>query len=644
MYVFDDFTLDVREHSLRRGDRVIHLRPKTFETLLMLVKRRGEVVKKDDLLESLWSGVIVTEGALSHCIEEARTALKDDPHHPRYIQTVPKVGYKFVAEVRTENDQEEGAKVQKEIEEEISTSLEVRVNEETVENEEMTVPLSGRRVPVPGRRISTTLIAGALALIAIITLGVVVLLLRMDREEHSAAIRSIAVLPFKNLAQNSEQEYVADGLTDALTAELARIGQLRVLSRTSATRAKERKMSLTDVASAFDVDAVIEGSVLRSGDRVLITAELIDARKDRHLWSESYDREFKDVVQTLRQVTMSIAGEIRISLTTQESTHLVNAVHTDPAAYEAYLKGRYFWNKRWDLGFRNAMECFEEAVARDPGYAAAYAGLADCYNMLGNYDLVPPKQAFPRAKAAALKALELDASLADAHASLGFTLMMYDWRWTEAESEYQQAIALNPSCVSAHHWYALYQAMHGKFNEASAEMNKAKALDPLSLIVLTNSGWVRYFAGDYEGAIRIFHDCLQMDPDFISTHIKLGWAYEQSGQPGRAVDEFQLAFTLAAGDRAILLMCAHAYALAGQRDQARDILSRVLQHADSTYVPAFHVGDAYAALGDKDRAFRWLRKAVDERSGWLCWLRVDPKLEGLRGDARFRALLDSLAL
>ncbi len=647
MFVFDDFTLDAREYTLRRGERVLRLRPKSFETLLYLVEHRSELVRKDDLLDSLWAGVVVSEGALSHCIEEVRAALGDDPHHPRYIQTVPKIGYKFVAPVRhvtvdPASEPERGAPAT--VEEEVTTSVEVSVKEESVEADGTAGAKMKTEARVFGSRRRWSTVVATAAAVLVTLLAAAIMLPLMRKGAQPTPLASIAVLPFKNLNTVPEQEYLADGLTDALTAELARIGKLRVVSRTSAASSGTMNLTLPEIAKVLDVDGVVEGSVLRSDGRVLITAELIDARHDRHLWSESYDRDFKDVVQALLQVTKDIADEIRVSLTAQESSHLARALQPDPVAYEAYLKGRYFWNRRWEVGFRKALDCFEQAVNRDPGYAAAYAGIADCYNMLGNYDLIPPHDVYPRAKSAAVRALALDPSLADAHASLGFALMMFDWKWNEAESEFRTAIALNPNCVSAHHWYGLLLAMHGRFDAASEEMTKARSLDPLSLIVLTNSAWVRYFARDYDHAIRVLRDCLQMDPDFISAHIKLGWALEQAGRADSAVPEFQRALQLTGDSSVIRLMLAHTLALTGDRTRALAIITQMIPRSDTDYIPAFHIADAYAGLGVNERAMEWLQEALHERSGWLCWLKVDPKLDALRSDRRFRALLDSLAL
>ena len=316
----------------------------------------------------------------------------------------------------------------------------------------------------------------------------------------------------------------------------------------------------------------------------------------------------------------------------------------DPAAYEFSLKGRYYWNKRTAEGFRKGIDCFERALSRDPYYAPAYVGLADSYNMLGDYDLLPPKMAFPKARAAALQALAIDNSLADAHASLAFSAMRFDWDWAEVEREYELAMASNPNSSNAHHWYGLYLAMRGRFGEAREEMKKAHTLDPLSLIVTANLAWVHYFAREYDQAIAVCQEALEMDSSFVSAHIKLGWAFEQKQLYRDARAEFRKAIASEGDDPTLLLLLAHTYAVEGSRGDAIALIQKATEESHDLYLSGYHVAAAYAGLGDHVRSLEWLKKAYEARSGWLAWLNVDPKFDGLRLDPPFAALLDSLGL
>ena len=316
----------------------------------------------------------------------------------------------------------------------------------------------------------------------------------------------------------------------------------------------------------------------------------------------------------------------------------------DPAVYELTLKGRYHWNKRTAEGFRKGIECFEQALVRDHACASAYVGLADCYNMLGDYDLLPPSSAFPKARAAALQALSIDRLSAEAHASLAFAAMRFDWDWSEVEKEYKLATQMNPSSSNAHHWYGLYLAMHGRFDEAREELDRAHALDPLALIIAANRAWVHYYAREYGVALGLCREALELDSGFVSAHIKLGWVYEQMDRLPEARAQFQAALDKNPQDPAFQLFLAHTCALQGKEREALALIGEATGKSRKDYLPSYHVAAAYAGLGDRGRSFTWLWKAFRERSGWLPWLKVDPKFDALRGEPEFGVLLDSLGL
>jgi len=637
-FQFGDFHLDVRDHTLKRLGRTIPLRPKSFETLAYLVEHHGRLVTKDELLTTLWAGVVVTEGTLTHCIEEIRDAVGDDPHHPRFLQTIPRVGYRFIGEMLSTAEET----TNEEVEESEYTALKVKFRDGSMADIDTTAP--ARNEPLFRPQL------GVLQRVAL-TIGIVGLLLAAAagafwylHRDRSEIITSVAVLPFDNLSGNPEEEYFADGLTDALISELAGIRKLRVISRTSVMQYRANRKPLPQIGSELLVDAVVEGSVFRSGDRVRTTAALITAASEHRIWGETFERDQRDMLALIREMARTIAGEINIELTSTEQANLASGTSVEMPAYELYLKGRYHWNKRTSDGFRKGIDCFQRALNADSQYAPAFVGLADCYNMLGDYDLLPPKMAFPTGRAASLRAIALDSSLADAHASLAFAAMRFDWNWPEVEKEYIRAIGLNPSCSNAHHWYALYLATRGRFAEAKEEIRKAQILDPLSTIILANLAWVLYFTRENDQAIAVCREVLQRDSTFVSAHIKLGWSYEQHRLYREAQTEFEKAIASGGDDPALLSMLARAYALQNERGKAIALINRVIDQSSRLYVSGYHVAAAYVGLGEKTRALEWLRKSYDERSGWLAWLNVDPKFDDLRGDPRFVALLDSLKL
>lgn len=645
---FGDFTLQVSEHRLVCGEQEIYLRPKAFETLLYLVQRHGHLVGKDELMNRVWADTIVTETAMTHCIEEIRKALGDHAHQPRYLKTIPRLGYKFIAPVTKINVTEE-----KIIKEEF-TAIKVIVTEEEQESAGEIDAFNASDVPsaslLPSTRRSLTRLSSywshmgqKILLLAVIFLLLIVGGLYLYNRSHPD-IQSLAVLPLTNLNADPAQEYFADGMTEALITELAKISAVRVISRTSIMQYKGAYRPLPEIANELKVDAIVEGSLLYSGERVRITAQLIQANPERHLWAESYERKISDILALQSEVTRAIATEINARLTPQEQAHLTRARQVNPEAYQAYLKGRYFWNKRTPEGFNKGIEYFNQAIAIDPSYAPAFAGLADCYNLLNDYDVLPPKEAIPRAKAAAEQALAIDSTLAEAHASLGFALARYDWDWIGAEHEFQRAIELKPNYAIAHHWYALQLGMMGRFQEAMMEMNKALELDPLLLIINANIGWLLFFERNYDPAKQRLQRTLEMEPNFLSAHVKLGWVYEQQGRYEEAIAQFNSALALSGDEDNIIGLLGNSYALSRQRVAAKVIINKLIAQSKQRYISPYWIAVIYACLEEKDNAFQWLNEAVKERSGGLVWLKVEPKLDGLRADPRFNELLRELGL
>ena len=452
-------------------------------------------------------------------------------------------------------------------------------------------------------------------------------------------IKAIVVLPFENLSGDPEQEYFVDGMTDALSAELGKIKALRVISRTSAMRYKDTDKSAPEIAEELGVDAVIEGSVLKAGNDVRITAQLVDARTDAHLWSENYTGTLTNILALQSQVTLAIAQEIEAALTPEEEQRIAGTKSVNPDAYEAYLKGRYYWNKRTEEGLARSIEYFQEAIEEDPDYALAYAGMADAYNMLGAYDAVSPVEAFPRAEAAAIKALEIDSTLAEAHTSLAWTKMWYDRDWLGAEKEYKRAIQFNRSYATAYHWYGWYLAVTGQPGKAIAEFNRAQELDPLSLIINAAAGWNLYTAREYDQAIEQLHRTLDLDPDFPRAHYWLGQSYLQKGMLEDAITEFRKTIGISRGSPQYVAALGHAYAVAGKTDEAQKVLNELKELAKRRYVSPYDIALVYTGMANQDQVFEWLEKAYEERAGWLALVKVEPRLHSLRSDPRFGDLL-----
>jgi serine/threonine protein kinase/tetratricopeptide (TPR) repeat protein len=457
-------------------------------------------------------------------------------------------------------------------------------------------------------------------------------------------IGSLAVLPLENLSHDPEQEYFADGMTEALITDIAKIGTLRVISRTSVMRYKGTKKPLSQIARELNVDAIVEGSVQHSGDRVRIDAQLIDARNDRNLWTESYQSDLGDVLTLQGNVARAVAGEVRAQLTPQESASMSKSQTVNPRAYESYLQGRYFWNKRTPGDLNASIKSFDGAIAIDPTYARAYAGLADSYATMGNNRLLPPDEAFPKAEAAAEKALSLDEDLAEAHASLAFAHWNYDFDWDVVDREYKRAIELNPGYATAYHWYSGYLSGMGRHSEAIAAVKKARELDPLSPRINANVGFILYFARQNDAAIEELQKTLQMDTSSGAPYLYLGMAYLQEGKSQEAIVALEKNSRISDSPAADALDLAYGYAVAGRREDSLGLLRQVMAQPHKSYMPALWVARVYTALGEKEDALKWLRKAYDERSPQLPFLNVDPRWDPLRSDPRFQDLLRRMKL
>lgn len=568
---FGIFEADLQSGELWKRGLKIRLQEQPFKVLKLLLEHPGELVTRDELQQKLWPDdtfVDFDEG-LNSAILKVRHALGDSAERPRFVETLPRRGYRFITSVERE---------------------------------------AGPSLPPP--------------------------------------VESLAVLPLQNLTGDPSQEYFVDGMTDTLIANLTQIGALRVISRTSVMQYKGTPKPMPQIARELNVDAVVEGAVARSRDRVRITAQLIHAPTDQHLWAKQYERDFRDVLLLQSEVARAIANEIQVRLTPQEQARLAGARSVNPEAYEAHLKGRFHWNKRTEEELKKGIAYFEQAIEKDPAYALAYAGLADCYNLLGAtvYGALPPREAYPRAKAAAAKALEIEEALAEPHTSLAWAAFAFYWDFTSAEREFRRAIELNPNYATAHHWYAFYLVARARWNEAISEIRRARDLDPVSLIINTNVGVILYFARQYDEAIDQFRRALELDPGFVPAYWSLEWAYEQKGRYEEAITAIEHALRLSGGSPVYDSMRGHAYAVAGKRAEAQKVIEELQALSNRRYVSPFEIALVYIGLGDTGEAFRWLDRAYEERSFWLVLLNVDPRFDHLRSDQRFQDLVRRVGL
>ncbi len=618
---FGIYEVDLRAGELRKQGVKLKLQEQPFQVLGLLLEHAGELVTRENLRSRVWSEdtFVDFDHALNTAITKIRVALSDDAENPRFVETVPRRGYRFIAPVEAPQTSRDGKPPAQ-----VTSSPAGHAGSGSV---------TWRRALLP--------VLLALSLVIVFFFSLV-----RYRQGRSTAnnIRSLAVLPLENLSGDPNQEYFVDGMTDELTTNLAKIKSIRVISRTSAMKYKSVRTPLAEIARSLHVDAVVEGSVVRSGDKLRITAQLIDARNDRHLWAEDYNRNLRDVVAVQGEVARRIAQEIRTTLTPEERSQLTSQRQVNPEAYESYLKGRYFWNKRTEAGIKKAIAYFEQSIAKDPNNPLAYDGLADCWHSAGWYGYVSPKEAYPQTKAAAMKALELDATLGEAQASLAMASMNYDWDWSAAEREFRKAIELNPNYANAHHWYADYLSAVGRHEEAITESKRASELDPISPIINAWLGWRYFFARQYDLAIEQYLKTLEMDPTFVPAHLVLGQGYEQKSMPEKAIDELKKAVSLSGGSSVYVSSLAHAYAIAGRRKEAEMLLRQMTERAKHAYVSAFHIAIICAGLGQKDQALAWLEKGYQERSAGMVWLKVDPRLDVLRSDPRFQDLLRRVGL
>jgi TolB-like protein/DNA-binding winged helix-turn-helix (wHTH) protein/Flp pilus assembly protein TadD len=662
LYEFGPFVLDPGERLLRHGAARMELPPRAFDTLVALVENNGRLLEKDALMRTVWGDTVVEENNLSQVVYLLRKALRDGEDGSRYIETVPKRGYRFVAGVR-------------EVPGEVSSNGRGAFDGATASSfangshdETFAAPAAGKfafhdnphqqstpaashvesHIPQGDRANAWTKgLLGGLALIVVAALiGAAGWRQGLLGEAGPGPIRSVAVLPLQNLSNDPNQEYFVDGMTDELITDLAQIRELKVVSKTSIMQYKDTRIPLPQIGRELGVDAVVEGSVLRSGDRVRITAQLIRATTDRHIWAAAYDGDLKDVLSLQARVAEAITDEVKLNLTAEESGRLRRGQAVDPAAFDLYLRGRYALNQRNVPGFQKAIEYFTQAIEKDGNFAQAYSGLADSHTLQALYGQVVPNVA--EAKSAAEKALKLDSSLAEPHTSLAAVKILQDWDWAGAEKEFQRAIDLNPNFAQAHHWYGnLLLGPEGRHDEAIAELQRAQELDPFSLIINADVGFAYYLAGRYDLALQAYQKVEAANPNFIPVHFYLSQYYSQTGQYDlwlkETVENGQLS-----GSSSQMESLQQLYRQGGFRgvmeDMAKFGASSTPADPNGLNLEACSAAQANALLGRNQLALDFLEKCNRQASIALIYVKVDPIWTNLRTEPRFHILLRRIGL
>ena len=625
---FGVFELDLDTGELRKSGRAVRLRPQAAKMLGVLASRPGQLVTREELQEQLWGQetFVDFEHSINLCIREIRAALGDDAATPRYVETLPRHGYRFIAPVN-------GAAAQ--------VQRQLMPAPETTAHADAALPATleeASRVSNRARRWRIT----AIAVSAFVLLVLAVLAWRFTASPASTVpIRSLVVLPFTNLSGDAQQEYFVEGLTEALTTEIAKVEPLRVISRTTAMRFKNTSQAVPEIARELRVDAVVEGAVMRSGDHVRITAQLIRAASDEHIWAQRYDRNVVDALAVQGDIAEDIAKQIKLQITPEARASKAKRPVPSLEAQDAYLRGRYEWNKRGPESLLRARVLFKEALDRDPNYALAWVGLADTEYLLSQWgtDVVSPREGMPRAKAAAQRALELDDGLAEAHTSLAMVRWAYDWNWPAAEQEFKRALKLNPNYAIAHQFYGIGLASQGRFEESITEEKRAVELDPLSQIINVTLARMLYTARRYDEATTILRKIVELEPNFLPSHVILGMVAVTTGREEEALREMRKARELAPDSTWVMVNLARAYARSGQRQAALAMLKELEQIAKQRYAPAYQFAIIHAELGETDAAFQWLDRAIEEPSAILMMIKVEPIFDVLRGDPRFAAVV-----
>lgn len=605
-FLVGEWLVQPQQNTISRDGKSVRLEPKIMSLLIFLAENSREVVSKERLLETIWADTFVSEQVLKVAISELRKALGDDARKPSHINTVPKKGYQLIAEVSSP-----------------------KTGGGSLHPDPKTTSVSA-----PARFGRRFWLLTVTALIAVGVAGI--FNISFDSTQPASviepkAINSVAVLPLKNITDDKTEEFFADGLTEAIVTDLAKLKPLRVISASSTMRYKNADKPLEQISRELNVDSLIEGSVLRSGERIRLTIRLVNAADGQNILAKTYERDFKDILKIQAEMASDIAQQVRLRLVPQKAQTQVN-----PQAYEAYLKGRFFWNKRKVENIERSLEYFEQAIALEPHQGLFHSGLADAYILLAFYSPRGDKDYYQKAKESAQRALALDDALAEAHTSLAAVLHKHDLDWEGAEREFQKAIELSPNYPTARQWYAIYLISKGEREKAVAEIDEALRLDPLSLIMRTDRGWILYVCRRYDESIAQLRQTVELDPSFGAYYF-LVLAYAQNGMQHEAVAEANKALSRFRAPEYLGLL-SYAQALAGNREAAITTLKE-LEKTPSHETPVYETALAYSALGDKQKALDFLERVPRENSSWQAFLKAQPELSSLHSEPRFQELL-----
>jgi DNA-binding winged helix-turn-helix (wHTH) protein/TolB-like protein/tetratricopeptide (TPR) repeat protein len=642
-YDFGPFRVDESERLLLRGEEIVPLTPKAFEMLLVLVECSGHVLTKEELMKRVWPDSFVEEANLSHNIYKLREALGEGSNGEKYIETVPRRGYRFVAKVTNVDDSgfellvEEHSRARILVEEDDSTYN--AMVSEVIPGERGRQLLEGanlRRV-----RLSKPILMIA---VAIILTGLIAtsLYLRKGRQSDSARagteLHSIAVLPFKPLVKNEGDESLEMGMADTLISRLSNIKNLTVRPFSAVRKYTRLEDEVVQAGRDLKVDAVLDGSIQKSGDRVRVSVRLVQIEGGLVVWTEQFDERLTDIFAVQDSISVRVGNQLAPKLSGEEKVGLAKPATTNAGAYLSYLKGRYFFSKFDPANHQRAAQYFNEAIAKDPNYALAYAGLADTYGSSAVNNWLPSKEAYPKAKANAKKALEIDGTLAEAHTTSGAITMFYDLDWVTAEREYKRALELNPNYPQTYEVYSYFLSSIGRLNEGIEIAKRGLQVDPLSLPLSDDTAGAYYWARRYDEAIAQCQRSIELDPNRVPAYIYLGQSYEFQGRYDEALAAYQKAIELSERTSNILGLLGHAYAVSGRRGEALKILDELKEMSAHGYVSPYDLAMLYTGLGDKDNAINQLSRAYEERAGWIITLKVEPMFDPLRSDPRFSDL------
>ena len=616
---FGSFVLDRSERILKRDGEMVSVPPKALSLLLVLLENRGQIVEKDRLMESLWPDTFVEEGNLTYTVRSLRKILGDNAERPAYIETIPRRGYRFIAEVRPVEP------------------LRDKISETRVEEKHQPSQLPEKSAESASSRWKRA-VSIAVVVLLIGTAATLGFRYLSWEEAWASEKRSVAVLPFVNESGDPDLEYLSDGISESLINGLSELRQLRVVARATSFSYKNRGMEPRNIGRELNVEAILAGKVARVGDSLVVQADLIDVSDGSQIWGERYTQTLADLPSIPQRIARELVKRLQPRLSGDLDRQLEARMPNSGEAYQLELKGRFFWNRRTEEGLHRGVGYFEQAIAEDPGYALAYVGLADSFNVMGFYSFLPPSDSFPKARAAAGKALEIE-EIAEAYNSLAYATLYYDWDLAAAEKGFLRAIELKPNYAVAHQWYGNLLTATGRWDEALASFKRAQELDPLAPVITAVPAWTYFYARQYDRAIEPCRKALELDPNFALGHLWLGQAYERKGDYANALSEFTKAAELSNGSPEFAALLAHAYAVSGDRPRATEIVNELNESSKHRYVSPYYVATAYVGLRDKDAAFKWLHKALKDRQHMLLFLEHDPRLDELRDDPRFARLM-----